>query len=83
MTATRHITVKDADVLLLLGTRIRMLTAHGELRPHVNVNVGEENIRQIGGLNMAIPDGEEISILPAVSGGAVGHHGMGNAARRD
>lgn len=51
------------------GVRDRVLTDHGEVRQHVNVFVGTEAIRHTGGLATAVPDGAEISIVPAVSGG--------------
>lgn len=51
------------------GVRDRVLTERGEVRPHVNVFMGSENIRYTGGLRTPIADGGEISILPAVSGG--------------
>lgn len=52
------------------GVRDRVLTEQGEVRPHVNVFVGAESIRFTDGLATPVPDGAEISILPAVSGGA-------------
>jgi molybdopterin synthase sulfur carrier subunit len=55
-----------------LGHRLR--DEQGRLRPHVNVFVGSENARDLGGVDAALPDGAEISVLPAVSGGA-GRHG--------
>ena len=63
-----------ADALAALwtlypGLRDRMATEQGEIREHINVFVGEENIRYTGGLMTAVPAGSEISILPAVSGG--------------
>ena len=51
------------------GVRDRVLTEQGEVRPHVNVFVGTDSSRWGGGLAMEVPDGAEISILPAVSGG--------------
>ncbi len=49
--------------------RDRVLTEQGEVRPHVNIFVGAESSRWSDGLAMPVPDGAEISILPAVSGG--------------
>jgi molybdopterin converting factor small subunit len=51
------------------GVRDRVVTEQGEVRPHVNVFVGDESIRFTGGLDTAVPEGSEISIVPAVSGG--------------
>ena len=51
------------------GLRERILTERGDVRPHVNVFVAETNIRDVAGLATRVPDGSEIAILPAVSGG--------------
>ena len=51
------------------GIRDRVVTEQGEVRPHVNVFVGDDNIRDARGLATHVPDGGEIVILPAVSGG--------------
>lgn len=51
------------------AVRDRVLTEQGELRPHVNVFVGDESVRFTGGLATPVADGAEIWILPAVSGG--------------
>lgn len=47
----------------------RILTERGEVRPHVNLFVGDEDVRYLGGLAASVPEGARISILPAVSGG--------------
>ena len=52
------------------GLRHRVATEQGEIREHVNVFVGQENIRYTGGLATGVPDGAEISIFHAVSGGS-------------
>ncbi len=62
MPAIRHVNVKD-------GVRDRVVTEQGQVRPHVNVFVGDESIRFTGGLSTPLSDGAEISIVPAVSGG--------------
>lgn len=51
------------------GIRDRVVTERGEVRPHVNVFVGAENVRDARGLDTAVPEDGEIAILPAVSGG--------------
>jgi sulfur-carrier protein len=51
------------------GVRDRVLTETGRIRPHVNVFVGEESVRFTGGLDTPVPEGAEVSIIPAVSGG--------------
>ena len=62
------------EALALLWTRCpavrdRVLTELGEVRPHVNIFVDGQNIRDSGGLAAPVRDGAEIYILPAVSGG--------------
>jgi molybdopterin synthase sulfur carrier subunit len=52
------------------GLRHRVATEQGEIREHVNVFVEQENVRYTGGLATQVPDGAEISIFHAVSGGA-------------
>ena len=51
------------------GLRDRVLTEQGEVRPHVNVFVGSDSIRDTGGLSTPVKDRAEIAIIPAVSGG--------------
>ena len=41
----------------------------GGLRRFVNVYVGGEDIRFLNGLETAVEDGDEVTILPAVAGG--------------
>lgn len=55
---TRHPAVYD-----------RIFTEQGELRPHVNVFVGRDDIRWSGGMETPVPGGTEVTILPSVSGG--------------
>lgn len=45
------------------------ITDDGGLRRFVNVYVGGEDIRFLDGLQTAVADGAEITILPAVAGG--------------
>ena len=51
------------------GFKERMCDDAGELRRFVNVYVGEEDIRFLEGLDTKIPEGEQVSIIPAVAGG--------------
>lgn len=51
------------------GFKERMCDEQGELRRFVNVYVGEEDIRFLNGLETEIPQGEQVSIIPAVAGG--------------
>jgi molybdopterin converting factor small subunit len=62
------------DALSAIGERWpavldRILTEQGQVREHVNVFVGEENIRFANGLATTVDDGDTIMIVAAVSGG--------------
>jgi len=50
--------------------RDRIVDEQGRVRPHVNVFVGSDSVRDSGGLKARVPDGSEIAIIAAVSGGA-------------
>lgn len=51
------------------GIRDRIATEQGQIREHINVFIGDEDVRYTGGLMSSIFPGAEISIVPAVSGG--------------
>jgi len=51
------------------GIRTRVLDDAGALRRFVNVYVGDDDVRFIGGLEAAVADGAKVSIIPAVAGG--------------
>ena len=52
------------------GFRERILDDVGELRRFVNVFVSDDDVRFLDGLSTAVPDGQTVSIVPAVAGGA-------------
>ena len=52
-----------------VGRRLR--DERGALRRHVNVFVGPDNVRDLADVDTVVPEGTEVSLLPAVSGGAV------------
>ena len=63
-----------ADVLLNLdkahpGFRERLFDEGGELRKFVNVFVADDDVRYLDGVDTKVPDGETVSIIPAVAGG--------------
>jgi molybdopterin synthase sulfur carrier subunit len=49
--------------------RSRMADDDGSLRRFVNVYLAGEDIRFLDGLETAVPDGAELTVLPAVAGG--------------
>ncbi len=51
------------------GFKERILDDTGELRRFVNVFVSDDDIRFIDGLATPVPEGETLSIVPAVAGG--------------
>ncbi len=52
------------------GIRDRLVTEQYQIRPHINVFVNTEDVRYTGGLRTPVPDGAEISIIPAITGGS-------------
>jgi molybdopterin synthase sulfur carrier subunit len=52
-----------------VGLRDRIVTESGEIRPHVNIFVGSRSVKRESGLQTTVEEGDEISILAAVSGG--------------
>jgi molybdopterin converting factor small subunit len=52
------------------GIRARILDDSGDIRRFVNVYVGNDDVRFLDGLATATPDGAQLSIIPAVAGGA-------------
>ncbi|KWX02202.1 MoaD/ThiS family protein [Carbonactinospora thermoautotrophica] len=51
------------------GLRER-LVEDGELRRFVNVYLNDEDVRFLGGLATPVSDGDSVTVLPAVAGGA-------------
>jgi molybdopterin converting factor small subunit len=52
------------------GLRGNLLADDGGLHKFVNVYKDDDDIRYLDGLDTKVGDGDEISILPAVAGGA-------------
>lgn len=50
--------------------KTRLLDDSGELRRFVNVYVNEEDVRFLQKLDTPLKDGDEVSIVPAIAGGA-------------
>jgi sulfur-carrier protein len=51
------------------GVVDRVVDERGSLRRHVNVFIGVDNVRDLGGLDAPVAAGSEVSIVPSVSGG--------------
>jgi molybdopterin synthase sulfur carrier subunit len=52
------------------GLKGRLITDDGGLHRFVNVYVNDEDVRFTGSLDTALKDGDAVTILPAVAGGA-------------
>jgi molybdopterin synthase sulfur carrier subunit len=51
------------------GFADRLFDESGNLRRFVNVFVADDDVRYLDGVGTAVPDGETVSIIPAVAGG--------------
>ena len=47
----------------------QLYNEQGQLRSFVNIYVGDEDIRYLQGVETPVPDGETVSIIPAIAGG--------------
>jgi molybdopterin converting factor small subunit len=66
------ITLADALNALWIaypGLQHRVATEQGEIREHVNIFIGDSDIRFTGGLASHLSEGSDISIVPSISGG--------------
>ena len=50
-----------------VGRRVR--DEAGALRRHVNIFVGADNARDLDDVDTVVPEGAEVTVLPAISGG--------------
>jgi adenylyltransferase/sulfurtransferase len=63
-----------SDALADLTTQYPALKPHlfnegGELRPFVNLFVGENNIKDLQGVDTPIQEGQKIMLIPSIAGG--------------
>lgn len=52
------------------GIRARILDDQGQIRRFVNVYVGNDDVRFLDNLDTPTPAGAQVSVIPAVAGGA-------------
>jgi molybdopterin synthase sulfur carrier subunit len=52
------------------GLRARLVTDEGGLHRLVNIYINDEDVRFLGALDAKLNDGDTVTILPAVAGGA-------------
>jgi sulfur-carrier protein len=65
------------------GLRGLVRDASGAVHHHVNVYVNNEAIEALQGLRTPLRDGDEVSIIPALAGGADGRAGTPRRADRE
>jgi molybdopterin converting factor small subunit len=63
-----------AEALIDLTTQFPTIKPHlfnegGELRPFVNLFLGENNIKDLQGVNTPITDGDKLVLIPSIAGG--------------
>ena len=63
-----------AEVLAALegshpGFHDRLFDDEGKIQRFVNIFVADDDVRFLDGVDTAVPDGETLSIVPAVAGG--------------
>ena len=51
------------------GLAGQVVQADGSLHKFVNIYVDDDDVRYLDGVDTPVPDGAEVSILPAVAGG--------------
>lgn len=67
--ATLRALIDDLDVRHP-GLRGRLVGEDGGLQRFVNVYLNDEDVRFLGGVDTPVADGDTVTILPAVAGGA-------------
>jgi molybdopterin converting factor small subunit len=53
------------------GVQMQLFNEDGTLHRFLNVYVNDDDVRYLGGLSAPTPDGAEVTLLPAVAGGAI------------
>jgi molybdopterin converting factor small subunit len=49
--------------------RPHLINDRGELRPFVNLFIGENNIRELQGLETPLGDADQLVLIPSIAGG--------------
>jgi molybdopterin synthase sulfur carrier subunit len=57
------------------GMKSRLYDEQGQIRRFVNIYINEEDIRFLSGPSTPLKDGDEVSIIPAIAGGAIMSYG--------
>lgn len=53
------------------GIHARLVTDDGSLHRFINIYINDEDVRFLGALDAKLADGDTVTILPAVAGGAL------------
>jgi molybdopterin synthase sulfur carrier subunit len=72
------VTTNGATIAEVLGSltatypavSTQLLDGDGALHRFLNVYLNDDDVRYIGGLGATVADGDEVTLLPAVAGGA-------------
>ena len=78
MGAQSQITVEGATIGQILAELVndfpaikgQLLNDDGTLHRFLNVYLNDDDVRYLGGVETPVADGDEITLLPAVAGGA-------------
>ena len=62
-------TVAEVFAALDPALRRRLTDEQGAVRRHVNVYLGNDNIRDLAGLDTPVSENDELMVLPSVAGG--------------
>jgi molybdopterin synthase sulfur carrier subunit len=62
-------TVRSVLTALDAPLRRRLIDEQGAVRRHVNLFLGQDNVRDLAGPDTPLTDGDHLLILPSVAGG--------------
>ena len=61
--------VMESLLMQFPALRPHLTNARGELRPFVNLFIGEINIRELQGLETPLEDEDQLILIPSIAGG--------------
>jgi adenylyltransferase/sulfurtransferase len=60
--------------------RPHLFSGEGQLRPFVNLFVGEENIKDLQGVQTPVKEGDRLLIIPSIAGGKANEYALASFA---